>query len=760
MVIVHITLMLILLVYDNYYRTVYFIIFCVYTCLVYVICYCCLCTLCLEDAAMPVMKIDLKKLAEELHNEVLYIEGLDVPQAEKTRRHQRAASKVMNQMYLDRRRYRGKAKENRISLNTFISYLTRLRTMLSEMGLRHHLLDREVERLAKRYPEHAGLVATLADKPPKETRLAKKAAIEALSDELEAQDGLNRINWANQAAGRKLTELMKRHPALQLRLGKLREDEARPAALAELHRYLDEAEGLRRDLTGLKVDHEVIVALRLPDDLKEQRAKATNKALEQKQRSVFHLDYPAYVTKVLWALEQPHNRGPKSVNWDYHLLVFGLCAATGRRPVEILLTGQFEKVDRERLRFTGQAKKRDDAGHSYVIYTLADADLVLAGFKALREHSYTEQLHGLETDSRYDVRDTGKLINDRLAGPLNVLAKKVFAPDIRRVFYDCRAVYAAICARRYLESDPRWRSGDGSYNRSAFTSELLGHDDPTAQLAYESVKIDNYQDGLPGLSLEEAPPRDRLAALQALDDRMPGLARGDAAVAIHDKVKAMVAADPAVKITQSLVSRETGANRNTIKRYLETVAEALGITRDDSGRVRTGFDQVIEAPVVRWVSEPVPEEADEPEPADAGEPVEQDAAAAEDGQAEPDEPGVRMQPNPPRWHDKPSLVMSRQGDRWRVAMQIGFALHHFQVTAGSPREAGLAAWQQWLALWDTVRISARATSLGDKKGWEVSAATPDGRVLERIQCGSEKEARAGLARELAKEANGWKALGK
>jgi hypothetical protein len=45
----------------------------------------------------------------------------------------------------------------------------------------------------------------------------------------------------------------------------------------------------------------------------------------------------------------------------------GLIAASGRRPIEIVISGEFEEVDGEGLKFGGQAKKRDEVFEDYYI---------------------------------------------------------------------------------------------------------------------------------------------------------------------------------------------------------------------------------------------------------------------------------------------------------------------------------------------------------------------------------------------------------
>ena len=68
-------------------------------------------------------------------------------------------------------------------------------------------------------------------------------------------------------------------------------------------------------------------------------------------------------------------------------VVWALMLATGRRPSEILCTGEFQTIDDDyRVLFSGQLQKHGEESAPYPIPTLVSAKLVVAGMKWLENH--------------------------------------------------------------------------------------------------------------------------------------------------------------------------------------------------------------------------------------------------------------------------------------------------------------------------------------------------------------------------------------
>lgn len=591
---------------------------------------------------MPEVKIDFRKLVADLKAEVLAIEKSDAPIKEKTRKFKAAGKKFRHRLYGDKRRYGGARKERRITLNTYNAYLSRARKVFEEMGLRHHLLDRNLEWLGKRYPHHADAIGRLAGLPPTETRLAKKALEDQLRAAIDARHKLTKLDFSRPSAKRTVDQLRKANPAYSNLLEGLLGDDPQAAETA-LFKVLDEAEPLLEDLHDLKVNHEIMYALQMEKGLRKTHTEKKLQTLGVKKRTAVAIHYPHYIQRVTSLLATP----PSPVDSTMAAiapLTFALCAATGRRPIEVLVQGEFHpirlsggKVDPHRLQFSGQAKKRGgDPDQLYTIYTLAPANVVLSAIATLRtlpQVASLPQTEGVDNDTR----SLNAKINGRVAPPLNAFAKDFFG-DNKRTLKDTRAIYARICYQLWFHRDPRWRSAD----EDVFFAELLGHDDETTQMHYKQFKVHDCD---PEFEPEIKPRKSRLEKLAEFDDLMPDFANGDAAVKLHEKVKRLLREDPNRKITQRLLETEKPTTyRDLAKRYIELCADALGLQKQGNRWKAVEED---EPEVLVEIEVPEAEEAPEPE----------EAAAQEAAEA-------KVQP-------KPRITYNKVNGLWRAAVLVG-----------------------------------------------------------------------------------------
>ena len=698
---------------------------------------------------MPVIKIDLQKIGDSLTAEVRRIEAADMPQGQKTTAHKRAVQKALNALYLDKRRYGGDKVENRITLATFSRYLTKLRKRLEELNLHHHLLEREAERMKKRHPHHAPLFdkfltegASVAD-----LRKAKVAAKETLKKEAELAAALNQINFAKVFKA-PLLQLAKSHPDWADRLKALVDEEGRAKRLAEIRAVLDEVPDAMTDLLSLKIDHEAIVALKLPAGLKDEHLDNADKRLERKQQQTLLVDYPGYMRKLGLLLTQPWNRSGDKTEWDFDMTVFALCGATGRRPIEIISLGRFERVDDHRLRFFGQAKKRDDGrDQGILIYSLYPTDLVMKAFNGLRDMDYTKGLALLEQES---MRSVEERIANRVSNYLNQLARTVFAgvSEGRRL-YDTRAIYARICKERWFDHDPRWQR----VNEDAFYSELLGHDDPAAQLNYKSIKLTNFDRKAPKPEVMAT----RLEALAELDHLMPDLAKGDSAVRLHEWVKQQLIDNPAKVINLSVLAREYKVYKPMGRRYMEVCGKALLDKEGVRGIDLSFLDTPITAQAAMELDAATVEEQVQKEDQAKAQLVDEDELEVEpleselDGEQEPvveeqAEIGTASERAGPAHHDLiPKFTFKRiEGGSWEVTLAFGELSHRYEVAGNSLMEAGAAAWVQWLNSWRDVAIKSHKAG-----GWvTLSAELPNGAKLEVTGRGKIEPLRAELTNDI------------
>lgn len=143
---------------------------------------------------------------------------------------------------------------------------------------------------------------------------------------------------------------------------------------------------------------------------------------------------------------------------SYLKVSLGLMLLTGRRSVEILKTGTFERVQRQSKKnevlFSGQAKKRGENSQPYKIPILCAPNLVISALEWLRGEK-----HEL-------LSITEKELNSKCAAPLNSYAKS-FAVWLGGgcTPHDLRKAYAAIAYGQTNKKD----------SFRGFAAKVLGH---------------------------------------------------------------------------------------------------------------------------------------------------------------------------------------------------------------------------------------------------------------------------------------------
>ncbi len=95
-------------------------------------------------------KVKIGELINSLVNEVEAIDASDRPQGEKTKKIKAAAIKYKNALFNDKRKFRGKSLEKRISANTFNAYMSRARKRFDDKL--HHNFEKNVIKLSEKYP--------------------------------------------------------------------------------------------------------------------------------------------------------------------------------------------------------------------------------------------------------------------------------------------------------------------------------------------------------------------------------------------------------------------------------------------------------------------------------------------------------------------------------------------------------------------------------------------------------------------------------
>lgn len=369
-------------------------------------------------------KVNLEELIESLVLDVRAVDANDsMTRSEKTKQMYRIADRFRNRLHDDGRR----KDSDKIALSTYRKYMTMARRAITLQNWKHHSLDEQVQRLARKYPEYSDRLLALGQ-----------------------IDGITELRLAHRDF-----------------LARIRDNNA-----------------AYEDIRRMKLDHEIMRHLVLPSASKSVLAEETEEALETKKTDTVELNYHALMSGVLDLLtKKTKTVGDQSAH-SFSRLALGIALATGRRAIEVLKQGDFRKIDSQRLEFSGQAKKRGgaDPAESYTIYSLVDADIVLHAIENLRnlpEIKALDVYEGLGELMRNDA------INKRCAKTLNTTAKLFFGSD-SRVFKDSRAIYARICHELFFRRDPRWKKKD----EDVFFRELLGHEDTETQKSYKQFKIE------------------------------------------------------------------------------------------------------------------------------------------------------------------------------------------------------------------------------------------------------------------------------
>lgn len=601
-------------------------------------------------------KFDLDKLIEDMFKEMSDVEKSDKTQGQKTQAFQRVAKKVINRLYGVRTRQ----KRGAIKLTTASKYLTKVRNEVTEKGWKHHSLSQSLERLEKKYPLCEMLIKPLIDQSLEATRLRVKA----LKDKLLQID---RLEKAVSSLDPNSTKYVSDVNNIASRFGDWKSEvdslkplnkKERPARIETLFSQLSQARELYNDLGKLKIDHEIMRWL-VKDAFSTAEASETrNVALAGKKNQTIDVDYPTIMSHCEYLLNPPELN-----MWPWEALATGIALATGRRAIEVLVQGQFTKVGKYRLNFTGQAKERGGVDYENVfeIYSLVDADTVIKAVEMLRSYSNIHaMIEMLSEDRHYQYNE---LVHNRTATPLNKFMREFMLganmtthiDDRDWVFRDTRSIYAAICYKLFFETDKRWRNVD----QDMFFQTLLGHSDAKSQAHYKQFKVLRAGEKWESISTET---KDRLKELQAFDQNEE-IISSDALTRIHQEVKRLIEQDPAIKISQKKIKETAGGNWQTIKKYMLLTEEALS------------FDVSLSAVLTKEPTVKVKE-----------------AAEAEPEQQEPQGQDNQQNEIKPRFD-----VPKRQEDgSWLVSFHLGDEHHEILVPeAANLREAGEIAWREF-----------------------------------------------------------------
>lgn len=515
-------------------------------------------------------KTNLDKIIIDLLDELGEIQTSDRTQSAKTMAYNRAAKKVITALYGKRKQKSG----NSLSLDGASKALTKVRNAVSATGAMHHSFDKSISSLRNNFPHCSYLVDEIDGFPLKETRERWSKLREKITHVVRVEKQLRKLSPDISNYATVVNKMAKDFPAWSHEIESLKtlKKEDRADAIERLQAIFDETREFYPALDKLKIDHEVMRHL-TKDSFSTDNKQAESKAnLIFKKEGVVNIDYSKQMQLMSLLLSD-------SSAHQWEALAVGVAMATGRRSIEVLFQGEFEKIDNNRLKFTGQAKKRGGVtGDEMEIYSLADANVVLKALSRLRSFANIASLAGLKAERHYSVNE---LVSNRTAGPLNKFMRDLIdrfpitLEGHRRdwVFKDTRAMYAKTCFELFFKDDKRWAKKD----ENMFYQELLGHHDTDAQNHYMQFKIHNA--GAKWEPIVDDSPERRINAMKAMGEN-EWIAARESRSSLHKAVIEMLEKDPWRTIKPIDIRKDdSGKTRNytMVKQYLEVVEDALKI---------------------------------------------------------------------------------------------------------------------------------------------------------------------------------------
>ncbi|MER1507534.1 protelomerase family protein [Enterobacter hormaechei] len=627
-------------------------------------------------------KVKIGELINALVNEVEAIDASDRPQGDKTKRIKAAAARYKNALFNDKRKFRGKGLQKRITANTFNAYMSRARKRFDDKL--HHSFDKNINKLSEKFPLYSEELTSWLSMPTANIRQHMSSLQSKLKAIMPLAEELSNVRIGAKGSDAKIAKLIKKYPDWSFALSDLSSDDWKERR-DYLYKLFQQGSALLEELHQLKVNHEVLYHLQLSPAERTSIQQRWADVLREKKRNVVVIDYPTYMQSIYDILNSPATLFSLDTRSGMAPLAFALAAVSGRRMIEIMFQGEFTVSGKYTVNFSGQAKKRsEDKSVTRTIYTLCEAKLFVELLTELRSCSaasdFDEVVKGYGKD---DTRSENGRINAILAKAFNPWVKSFFGDD-RRVYKDSRAIYARIAYEMFFRVDPRWKNVD----EDVFFMEILGHDDENTQLHYKQFKLANFsRTWRPEVGDENT----RLVALQKLDDEMPGFARGDAGVRLHETVKQLVEQDPSAKITNSTL-RAFKFSPTMISRYLEFAADALGQFVGENGQ----WQLKVETPAIVLPDEESVETIDEPDDEGQDDELDEDEIELDEGGG--DEP---TEEEGPEEHQPAALkpvfkpAKNNGNGTYTIEFEYNDRQYAWSGPADNPMAAMRSAWENY-----------------------------------------------------------------
>jgi len=197
-----------------------------------------------------------------------------------------------------------------------------------------------------------------------------------------------------------------------------------------------------------------------------------------RQQELQLIDHKEYFSIAIQLLEGTSDLYPKpNIHTYIHNTLMGICALTGRRPVEVIKTGKFQYNETYSLIFTGQAKTREEHRAAFEIDTLCLARKILDAHRQLKTV--------LTKHSLGDTSLTNRQVNNRL---FTSKATKQLQIQTFASIYPKERIPETINLRSTY-GDIAYEIFDPPMSKIQYLKKIMGHKDANSADAYVQNKI-------------------------------------------------------------------------------------------------------------------------------------------------------------------------------------------------------------------------------------------------------------------------------
>ena len=315
----------------------------------------------------------------------------------------RAAGAIMN-AFRDGARL---TDDKKLSLSTINRYLSKIRAAIESTGYKHHTLDRKLASISKKHPsiaDHAEKIQSMGfgEASRYRKKLVAELSREARTDKRKGLDVAKQLKAIDDLKNLEIVPVIIR----ELELDDIDKSELTEKAEKKLsHKKSHQMKINAEKITGMIVDL-------MTDSSRLHSHDDDQNTIKNILRSSPDMSEKEADQKLS---EYIHNR--QAID-----LSIAVALATGRRAIEVMVQGSFNRKGKNLLEFAGQAKDRGRTG-SYEIPCLVDADLITDAMKRIRSSVYAQHLKSVMTECvKYSKNDRF----NHASRHLNTMARRTF----------------------------------------------------------------------------------------------------------------------------------------------------------------------------------------------------------------------------------------------------------------------------------------------------------------------------------------------